>query len=52
MSIDLKEKVKERYSKIALVGNTDSCCMPLTSTTSSCCNSGSGSGSDNRTNVI
>lgn len=50
MSIDIKEKVKERYSKIALVGNTDSCCMSLTSTTSSCCNSGSSN--DNRTNVI
>ena len=24
----IKEKVKERYGKIALVGNSDSCCMP------------------------
>ena len=25
---DIKEKVKERYGKIALLGNVDSCCMP------------------------
>ena len=24
---DIKEKVKERYGKIALLGNVDSCCM-------------------------
>jgi arsenite methyltransferase len=30
---DLKEKVKERYGKIALSGNSDSCCMP------ECCSS-------------
>ena len=24
----IKEKVKERYSKIALIGNSDCCCMP------------------------
>lgn len=30
---EIKEKVKERYGKIALVGNTDDCCTP-----SECCN--------------
>ena len=25
---DLKEKVKERYGKIALTGNSDCCCIP------------------------
>ncbi|MGA9842615.1 MAG: methyltransferase domain-containing protein, partial [Nitrososphaeraceae archaeon] len=25
---DIKEKVKERYGKIALLSNVDSCCMP------------------------
>jgi arsenite methyltransferase len=25
---DIKEKVKERYGKIALLGNVDSCCIP------------------------
>ncbi len=25
---DIKEKIKERYGKIALLGNVDSCCMP------------------------
>jgi arsenite methyltransferase len=29
----IKEKVKERYGKIALTGNSDCCCMP-----SECCN--------------
>jgi SAM-dependent methyltransferase len=33
----IKEKVRERYGKIALVGNTESCCMPG----SSCCDPGS-----------
>jgi len=28
MSETIKEKVKERYSKIALTGNSDCCCMP------------------------
>ncbi len=28
----IKEKIKERYGKIALFGNSDSCCMP-----SECC---------------
>jgi arsenite methyltransferase len=32
-SSTIKRKVKERYGKIALVGNTESCCMP----DSSCC---------------
>ena len=34
--IEIKEKIKERYDKIALFGNSDSCCMP--STSSGCCN--------------
>lgn len=51
MSIDIKEKVKERYGKIALVGNSDSCCMPLTLSSNSCCN-GSSSSSNNNTNSI
>ena len=48
MSIDIKEKVKERYGKIALVGNSDSCCMPSTSS-SNCCNGSSNS--DNSSSV-
>ena len=28
MSDTIKEKVKERYGKIALTGNSDCCCMP------------------------
>jgi arsenite methyltransferase len=32
--IEIKEKVKERYDKIALFGNSDSCCMP---SYSECC---------------
>jgi ubiquinone/menaquinone biosynthesis C-methylase UbiE len=31
----IKEKVKERYGKIALTGNSDCCCMPQ-----ECCNDG------------
>ncbi len=34
--IQIKEKIKEKYGKIALVGNSDSCCMP-----SECCNTDS-----------
>ncbi|MDP8906004.1 MAG: arsenite S-adenosylmethyltransferase, partial [Thermoproteota archaeon] len=30
---NIKEKIKERYGKIAVFGNSDSCCMPL----SECC---------------
>jgi hypothetical protein len=30
----IKEKVKERYGKIALTGNSDCCCMP-----GECCSS-------------
>ena len=37
MQESIKEKVKERYGKIALVGNADNCCMPG----SSCCDPGS-----------
>jgi SAM-dependent methyltransferase len=37
MKDSIKQKVKERYGKIALVGNTESCCMPG----SSCCDPGS-----------
>ena len=32
---EIKEKIKERYGKIALSGNSDSCCMP------ECCSSDS-----------
>jgi hypothetical protein len=39
MSIDIKEKIKERYAKIALVKNTDFCCMLMLSSSSSCCSS-------------
>jgi arsenite methyltransferase len=49
MNADIKEKVKERYGKIALVGNTDSCCMPSISSSSCCSNSGS---DDNGLNTI
>jgi len=35
MTQEIKEKVKERYGKIALGGNSDSCCMP------ECCSSDS-----------
>ncbi len=31
---EIKEKIKERYGKIALFGNSDSCCMP---SSSACC---------------
>jgi arsenite methyltransferase len=34
---ELKEKIKEKYGKIALYGNSDSCCKP-SSSSSSCCN--------------
>jgi arsenite methyltransferase len=37
MNDSIKQKVKERYGKIALVGNTESCCMPG----SNCCDPGS-----------
>src|SRR3954465_7570080 len=36
MSNEIKEKIKERYGKIALFGNSDSCCMPASSS-SNCC---------------
>ena len=42
MSIDIKAKIKEKYGKIVLVGNTDSCCMPSISS-SSCCSSSNSS---------
>src|SRR5689334_5460041 len=51
MSIEIKEKVKERYGKIALVGNSDSCCMPSMSL-SSCCNSNVNSSNDSNINTI
>lgn len=37
--IEIKQKIKERYGKIALVGNSDLCCAPssLTTLTSTCC---------------
>ena len=31
----LKEKIKETYGKIALSGNSDSCCMPECSSSDS-----------------
>ncbi|MGN6823083.1 MAG: arsenite methyltransferase [Candidatus Nitrosocosmicus sp.] len=49
MSSEIKEKVKERYGKIALVGNSESCCMPSTSS-SSCCNSSSDSSTNTTEN--
>ena len=33
MNESIKEKVKERYGKIALTGNSDCCCMPGECTT-------------------
>ena len=36
----IKEKVKERYGKIALTENTESCCMPT-----ECCGGGSSNSS-------
>src|SRR4029078_9181284 len=42
MIIDIKEKIKEKYAKIALFGNSDSCCMPSISS-SSCCSSSNSS---------
>ncbi len=39
--LQIKEKIKEQYGKIALIGNADSCCMPSSSSSSSsseeCC---------------
>src|SRR4051794_14585063 len=35
--IEIKEKIKASYGKIALDGNSDFCCMPSTSTSSNCC---------------
>src|SRR5215472_2441982 len=37
----IKEKVKQRYGKIAIAGNSESCCMPT-----ECCSSGSSSSSE------
>jgi SAM-dependent methyltransferase len=37
---NIKEKIKERYGKIAVFGNSDSCCMP-----SECCSQENGVGS-------
>jgi arsenite methyltransferase len=37
--LQIKDKIKERYGKIALFGNADSCCMPSSSSSSECCNS-------------
>jgi hypothetical protein len=41
----IKEKVKERYGKIALAGKSESCCMPA-----ECC--GGGGYVDNRVKRI
>jgi arsenite methyltransferase len=35
-NLQIKDKIKDRYSKIAISGNSDSCCMP--SSSSKCCN--------------
>ena len=44
MSIEIKEKIKDRYGKIALFGNSDSCCMPSSSSSlSECCGDSSSS---------
>jgi arsenite methyltransferase len=37
MSNEIKEKIKANYGKMAVFGNSDSCCMPSTSTSSNCC---------------
>ena len=37
---NIKERIKERYGKIAVFGNSDSCCMP-----SECCSLENGVGS-------
>ena len=37
---NIKEKIMERYGKIAVFGNSDSCCMP----SSECCSGGEDSG--------
>jgi arsenite methyltransferase len=37
---NIKEKIKERYGKIAIFGNSDSCCMP----SSECCSGEENSG--------
>jgi arsenite methyltransferase len=39
MSNEIKEKTKERYGKIAVFGNSDSCCTPA-SPSSNCCGGG------------
>ena len=39
MSNEIKEKIKERYDKIAVFGNSDSCCTPA-SPSSNCCGGG------------
>jgi arsenite methyltransferase len=41
---EIKEKIKERYDKIAVFGNSDSCCMP---SSSNCCSGGGDSNSEN-----
>jgi arsenite methyltransferase len=35
--LQIKDKIKERYGKIALLGNSDSCCVP-SSSSEACCN--------------
>src|SRR6476646_119804 len=50
MSMDIKAKIKEKYGKIVLVGNTDSCCMPSISS-SSCCSSSNSSNSSSETTI-
>src|SRR5215467_6059613 len=43
----IKEKVKQRYGKIALAGNSESCCMPA-----ECCGGGSSSSSEVMTSAV
>src|ERR1051325_6281860 len=43
----LKEKVKERYGKIALTGSSDCCCVP-----GECCSDGSSNNNSNGRSAI
>jgi arsenite methyltransferase len=43
----IKEKVKERYGKIALTGNSDCCCVP-----GECCSDSSSNNGNNRPSTI
>jgi hypothetical protein len=43
----IKEKVKQRYGKIAIAGNSESCCMPT-----ECCGGGSSGSSEVMTSAV